>query len=174
MRVAALVGGCCVALSLAGCTNGTVDGRSEPAGVASGEPAFSPCDDIPDDTLRGLGLDPATEERDVDGIHQPGFNICSWKGSGHYVGVFATTRSMDDIRGNDRNEEFATVPVGARDAISYREVADTDRRRCDVAVAMRGGVVLVNVMYAGVDPVIEEPCALAVRSATQLDRYLPE
>lgn len=173
MRGAALVGGCCVALSLAGCADATAPDRTGPAGDAAGEPTFSPCDDIPDEVLRGMGLDPATEERDIVGVPQPGFHICDWRGRGYSVGVFATVRSMDDVRRSDRNEEFQPVVVGSREAMTYREVADADRRRCDVAVSTGDGVVLINVMYPGVDPVLEEPCTVAVRTANQLERFLP-
>lgn len=172
MRGAALVGGCCVALSLAGCADATAPDRTGPAGDAAGEPTFSPCDDIPDEVLRGMGLDPATEERDIMGVAQPGFHICDWRGRGYSVGVFATVRSMDDVRRSDRNEEFQPVVVGSREAMTYREVADVRRTDCDVAIGTLGGVVLVSVV-SDVGSPVTDPCGLAVWTANQLDRIVP-
>ncbi|MGW0177331.1 DUF3558 domain-containing protein [Rhodococcus sp. NPDC003322] len=174
MRIGVAVGMACAALVAAGCGSGSVSGQAGAEGAAAGEPAFSPCDDIPDEALRGVGVDPSTESPEILGVKQPGFQICSWDGPGYFVGVFGTTKTMDDIRANTRNEEFVQVTVGERSALSYREVTDRDRRQCDVAVDASGGVTLVTIMFAGVDPIVEDPCAIAVRTANQLDSYIPE
>lgn len=176
MRVAALVGGCCVALSLAGCTNGTVDGRSEPAGVASGEPAFSPCDDIPDDTLRGLGLDPETEERDILGVRQPGWKVCSWQADRYSVSVLATTHTIDDLRAFGENRDFVDVEIGGRTGTLYRKVADREGKRCDVAIPTPGGVVLLFVgFHTLVTPRNErEPCEVVLAASASISPVLPK
>lgn len=182
MRVWGVVGALCAAVIggavVAGCGTQPVEGQAGAEGAsarepAAGEPAFSPCDDIPDDTLRAAGVDPATESRDILGVEYPGFNVCSWDGPGYFVGIFATKNSMEEIRSNVRNEAFDEVTVGQRSAVTYREVSDLDRRRCDVAVDSADGVVLVNIMFPGVEAVTEEPCLLAVRTASALDEHLP-
>ncbi|MFD4292885.1 DUF3558 domain-containing protein [Rhodococcus sp. NPDC058505] len=172
---AAVASGTVIAAALlAGCGPGPVSGDAEAAGVAAGEPVFSPCDDIPDEVLRGIGVDPATESRDILGVKQPGWNICKWMGGGPALSVFATTYTLDDIRAKDGNGEFADIEIGGRPAFTYRVDSDLDRRDCDVAVESAEGAVLVSVANVGVDPVAEDPCATAVRRATGLMAYIPE
>jgi hypothetical protein len=161
------VGLVCGALVLAGCGSETVAGEAEAVGTGAGEPVFSPCDDIPDEALRSVGVDPA-------GVKQPGWKICSWNKGPQFLGVFATTRSMDEVRANKNNEEFTQVSVGDRRGMTYREVADTDRRSCDVAIESGNGVVLIQMSTLGRDPLVEEPCAAATRAASVLLLYVPE
>ncbi|WP_209927055.1 DUF3558 domain-containing protein [Rhodococcus sp. PvR099] len=168
------LGAACGALMLAGCGSETVAGEAEAVGAGAGEPAFSPCDDIPDEALQSLGMDPASESPDVAGVKQPGWKICSWNEGPQFLGVFATTRSMDEVRDNKNNEDFTQVSVGDRRGMTYREVADTDRRSCDVAVESGNGVVLIQMSNLGRDPLVEEPCAAATRAASALLSYVPE
>ncbi|WP_064058188.1 DUF3558 domain-containing protein [Prescottella equi] len=173
MRVTAVIGLIGAGLLLAGCGSGSVSGDAEPAGVAGGEPVFSPCDDIPDDAIRALGFDPATEDRDIMGVKQPGWNICGWMGPGPGLSVFATTYTLDDVRGNEKNTDFQPVELSGRSAFSYRETSDVNRRSCDVAIGSSDGAALISVSYLGIDPVTEDPCLIAVRATRSLVDYLP-
>ncbi|WP_415638972.1 DUF3558 domain-containing protein [Prescottella defluvii] len=150
-----------------------MSGEADPEGVAAGEPVFSPCDDIPDDALRAVGMDPATESRDIYGVKQPGWNICDWRGSGPYLTVFSTTHTLDDVRSNSKYTEFSSLEVSGREAISYREVVDLDRRSCSVAVGSADGAVLISLAYLGVDQVTEDPCLVAERTIRELIGYIP-
>ncbi|MFD4181400.1 DUF3558 domain-containing protein [Rhodococcus sp. NPDC058514] len=169
------VGAVCGALILAGCGSETVEGTAgaEGSSSGSGEPVFSPCDDIPDDALRGVGVDVVTESRDILGVKQPGWNVCMWQGPAYSLSVFATVYTLDDVRSNKNNHEFTAVNLNGREATSYRGVADTGRRNCDVAVGSNEGAVLISISYLGNDPIVEEPCAVAIRSAVQLESYIP-
>ncbi|MGO4203965.1 DUF3558 domain-containing protein [Rhodococcus sp. TAF43] len=173
MRLVTVVGLISAGLVLAGCGSEAVSGDAETEGVAAGEPVFSPCDDIPDDVVRSLGVDPTTKERDIMGVKQPGWNICGWMGAGPSLSVFATNHSLDDVRANQKNTEFTPVDLEGRSGFSYREIADTDRRSCDVAVGTSGGAVLISVSYLGVDAVVEDPCVIATRATRGLVGYLP-
>nr|WP_246045173.1 DUF3558 domain-containing protein [Rhodococcus oryzae] len=159
---------------LVGCSSESVAGEAEAVGAGAGEPVFSPCDDIPDEELTTVGMDSATESRDVLGVKQPGWNVCSWSGSQHDLTVFATTYTLDDVRSNKNNEEFIPLELGNRTAISYREVSDHDRRNCDVALESAGGAVLVSIAYASGAPVGEEPCAIATRTTRELLGQIPK
>ncbi|WP_231569511.1 DUF3558 domain-containing protein [Prescottella defluvii] len=152
-----------------------MSGEADPDGVAAGEPVFSPCDDIPDQVLVELGLDPATESPDIVGVKQPGWKICKWQGAGEVpaLSVFATKFTLDDVRQNQRNTEFMPVEVGGRQGFTYRESADRDRRNCDVAMASGGGVVLISIANLGVDPVLDNPCVVAVERAGRLAQFIP-
>ncbi|MFI6433201.1 DUF3558 domain-containing protein [Rhodococcus oryzae] len=167
------LGAACGALVLAGCGSETVAGEAEAVGTGAGEPVFSPCDDIPDDALRAAGVDPSTESRDIIGVKQPGWNVCGWHGDGPSLSVFATTHTLDEVRANKQNTEFAPVELRDRAAFSYREQSDRERRSCDVAVESHEGAILVSVVYLGVDPVVEEPCSVAVRTTHQLVENFP-
>ena len=51
---------------------------------------FDPCTGIPDSALTTAGVDPATKESGIAGVHQSGWEICNWKGAKYYVTVFST------------------------------------------------------------------------------------
>ncbi|MGW6694957.1 DUF3558 domain-containing protein [Rhodococcus sp. NPDC054953] len=174
---AAVAGGTVIAAALlAGCGPAPVSGDAEAAGVAAGEPVFSPCDDIPDEVLRGIGMDPATESRDILGVKQPGWNICGWQGDRYSVSIFASTHRLVDLRANPKFEAFFDVDVDGRSALGYREVADRTRERCDVAVETQGGAVLVSIGFRTLTPPrdAEEPCAIAADAVRRLNPALPE
>ncbi|ORL74646.1 DUF3558 domain-containing protein [Prescottella equi] len=176
MRVTALIGLIGAGLLLAGCGSGSVSGEAEPAGAAGGEPVFSPCDDIPDDVIQGLGVDPASEEREIMDVKQPGWNICGWRGQDFHLSVFATTHTLDQARANDQYEEFSQIQLNDRRGMTYREKADVDRERCDVAVESGGGVVLVSAGFFGSTKPMNsyEACDVAVQAARALTPYIPE
>ncbi|WP_433611679.1 DUF3558 domain-containing protein [Prescottella agglutinans] len=173
MRVVAVIGLVGAGLLLAGCGSGDVEGNAAPADGAATGPAFSPCDDVPDEAVRELGMDPATESRDIYDVQQPGWKICEWHGPGPYLTVFSTTYTLDDVRANSRYTDFEDVEVGGRSGISYRTASDGDGRSCEVAVPSGDGAVLVSVAYLGVDPVVEDPCAISGRAMQNLIRYIP-
>lgn len=173
--VLAIVAGACGAAVMAGCGSETVAGEAVVARPTSGlsEPVFSPCDDIPDEVLRGVGLDPATESRDILGVNQPGWNICKWIGSGYSQTVFATTYSMADVRANPRYTDFQQQEVGDREAYSFREVADASRERCDVAIETSDGAVLMRASISVANPTEENPCDIALRAARAYEPVVP-
>lgn len=174
MRVTAVIGLIGAGLLLAGCGSGTVPGDADAEGTAAGEPVFSPCDDIPDDVLRAVGVDPATESRDIMGVEQPGWKICKWRGDGPFLSVFATTYTLDDVRANDKNIEIAPVDVSGRKAFSYRETTDTDHKSCDVALSSAGGAVLVSISDLGGGTRVDDPCALVIETTRTLASSIPE
>ena len=176
MRVAAAIGLVGAGLLVAGCGAVSVSGNADAEGTASGEPVFSPCDDIPDDVLQSVGVDPTTESRDIMGVEQPGWKICGWRAPDYSLMVFATTHDLDAVRSNDRNEDFLPIELDGRPAFSYREVADTNRESCDVAFASSGGAVLVSVGFHVLTPPINasQPCEVAVHSARAIGEYVPD
>ncbi|TQF65772.1 DUF3558 domain-containing protein [Rhodococcus spelaei] len=173
MRVQVMVGVVGAALLLAGCGSGAVDGKADAVGAAAGEPVFSPCDDIPDDALQAVGVDPATASRDIQGVKQPGWNICGWRGQGYTLSVFATTRTFEEVRLNPRNTNFEAVQVGSREAVSYQEVGDHRAELCDIALRTETGAVLVRAILNTADSTSEDRCAIALRSARGLEPYVP-
>ncbi|GAB2661027.1 hypothetical protein GCM10027068_46360 [Prescottella soli] len=174
MRVAAVIGLVGAGLLLAGCGSGGVEGTAAPS-EGSKEPVFSPCDDIPDEVVHALGVDLATEERDIVGVKQPGWKVCGWRGSEYSLSVFATTRTLDEVRANDRNEDFAPLELDGRSAFTYREVTNVARDSCDVAMGSADGAVLVSIGFHVLTPPSgpNEPCELAVDAARAVSQYAP-
>lgn len=174
MRGTAVIGLIGAGLLVAGCGSGTVSGNADPEGTAAGEPVFSPCDDIPDEAVRSLGMDPATESRDIFGVEQPGWKICEWHGTGPYLTVFSTTYTLDDVRANDSYTQFSDVEVGGRDGLTYHKISESDGRTCELALPSGEGAVLLSVAYLGVDPVTEDPCSIVGRAARQFVEFIPD
>ncbi|RVW08243.1 DUF3558 domain-containing protein [Prescottella agglutinans] len=175
MRVAAVVGLVGAGLLLAGCGSGDVAGNAAPVDGTAKESVFNPCDDIPDEVVNALAVDLATEERDIIGVKQPGWNVCGWRGSEYSLSVFATTRTLDEVRTNDRNEDFAPVDLDGRSAFTYREVTNVARDSCDVAMGSADGAVLVSIGFHVLTPPSgpNEPCEIAVEAARSISQYVP-
>ncbi|MFD1811760.1 DUF3558 domain-containing protein [Rhodococcus gannanensis] len=163
---------CAVAL-VAGCGTGTVDGEAL-TDSGNGEPTFSPCDDIPDEAVAGLGMDPASESRDILGVKTPGWNGCVWTtdGNSYFLRVEATVHPMSEVRGSSLFEEFEDIDVGGRPGVQFRRAADKRRTDCYVAVESDGGVVLTSVKEGRIVP--EDPCATARDATLGLSSWIPE
>ena len=138
-----------------------------------GQPAFDPCL-LPDAALVAAGVDPATKDHDFFDVRMQGWNLCNWTADWYCLGVAATMHSVDEVRANPNNTDFAPAVVGNRDAFTYREVRDTDREYCDLAFASADGTIMIMVDTKGSRDAVEDPCIVATRSANALDPYLPQ
>lgn len=168
MRVKVVVGGLiCTGLLVAGC--GTVSGQAEPENPTFSQPAFNPCDDIPDDAIRSIGLDPGTEDRDILGVNQPGWNLCAWNNTSEFVTVYAGSYALGDIRRNGDFTEFTDIDLDGQHALEFKTVADTRGERCYVAVDARFGVTMVSAMVTSSSRV--GPCDYVRDAATVLIPY---
>lgn len=98
----------------------------------------------------------------------PGWNVCSWTGDWYYLGVYATSHSLDEIRANPNNTDFTSVTVGARDAVTYREVTDVGRELCDVAFSGQDGTVLIRIAKKGSERAVEDPCSKGMHRTARL------
>ncbi|HEY5857075.1 MAG TPA: DUF3558 domain-containing protein [Aldersonia sp.] len=157
---------------MGGCGSEVVQGSPTPA-TQAGQPAFDPCL-LPEEAVVAAEVDPATKDHDFFGVRMQGWNLCSWVADWYSVGVAAMTHSIDAVRANPKNTEFAPAVVGSRDAFTYREVTDTDRKACHVAFASTDGAILIMVLVKWSRDAVEDPCVVATRSANVLDRYLPK
>ncbi|WP_241665925.1 DUF3558 domain-containing protein [Prescottella subtropica] len=158
---------------LAGCSSGAVAGDAEPVGKAAGEPAFSPCDDIPDDVITSLGMDVATRTRDILDVHQPGWNVCAWNNDTHFLSVYATTYTVDDLRARSDLTDFAPVQIGGQDALAYRHMATPAEMRGDVAVASDDGMIVVSISDLDNTPSTPPPDQLALDTMSALLPHFP-
>ncbi|EME22390.1 DUF3558 domain-containing protein [Rhodococcus triatomae] len=166
-----VVGVACAAALVAGCRTGTVEGEAQPASGIT-EPTYSPCDDIPDEALVAVGVDPATESRDIQGVSIPGWKVCRWTSSGHFLSVYSTMHTLEDVRRDPQNEEFADIAVGQRPAVQFRLVSDVRRSGCDVAMESAGGTVIVSVTEGKIP--LPDPCEVARDAALGMMSWIPE
>ncbi|MFC7451231.1 DUF3558 family protein [Rhodococcus daqingensis] len=97
--------------------------------------------------------------------------FCNWAADWYFLGIATTTRTMGEVKSNARNVDFGPANVGEREAVTYREAARQDH--CDVAFEIPGEFILIRVEKKGSKEVREDPCVVAIRSATVMDRYLP-
>ncbi|MFD6108386.1 DUF3558 family protein, partial [Nocardia salmonicida] len=71
----------CGVLAAAGCAS-TESGKAQPSTSADQAAAtaalWDPCGQIPDGTLVGLGMKPASKESGIFGVEEPGWKICRW------------------------------------------------------------------------------------------------
>ncbi len=162
----------CAAALVSGC--GTVSGQAEAEDPTASDPAFDPCEDIPDEAVRGIGMDPATEARDILGVHQPGAHICQWSNATHSVAVLSTNYTLDDVRRNPDNEKMTEIEIGGRPALEYRVSWDSPERTCDIAFPSGAGTVSITATEAGTGPVVQDPCRVTRQSAGALLPFIPE
>lgn len=160
------------ALVLVGCGSTSVEGQAETAKPQAGEPTFDPCS-VPEDVLRTIGVDPASEERDIMDVKQPGWSLCTWSGSNKLITIFATGRTLDEIRANDRFTDFTPVDLDGRSAFTLREVSDTHNQYCDVVFSSGSDTVMIKSGYYTNRTPPEGPCPLAIRNAQILAPSIP-
>lgn len=161
-------------LLVAGCDTTSVDGSPTATSTVKNAGLFEPCDISPD-AVRAAGLDPATKDADFFGVQHTGWEACAWdSGSWYYLTVLATSHSFDEVKTNPNSIEFRPAVVPGRDAVTYLDVSDKNREVCDVAFAMdKGGAIIVRADKKGSEVALEDPCAVAVRTATRLNDVLP-
>ncbi|CRK50453.1 conserved exported hypothetical protein [Rhodococcus sp. RD6.2] len=139
---AALVSGC-----------GTVSGQAEAEDPTASDPAFDPCEDIPDEALREVGMDPATEGRDILGVHQPGWNLCGWGGESVTLSAYASNYTLDDVRRHPDYVGFEEIELDGSAGLTFRHRAFAEGEICYAAVERPAGLLMVAAsMITGSDP----------------------
>jgi hypothetical protein len=120
-------------------------------------------------------VEPSTEDFGVFGVQYAGWQVCSWEGAArwYYLSVFASTRGIDEVRNNPRNTDITPVQIGTRSGFTSRETDDTAREACDVNFGNEHESVIVRAEKRGSKDAQEDPCTVAIRSATGLDTVLP-
>ncbi|RVW02556.1 DUF3558 family protein [Rhodococcus spongiicola] len=160
-------------LALVGCGSGG-EGQAETK-AQSEEPVFDPCS-VPEDVLLAIGVDPATEERDIMGVKQPGWSLCSWRETDRafYFTIFATGRPLDAIRTNERAIDVTSIDLPGRgEAFTFRETSDTLNKHCDVLLTAGPDTLMLRTSLAKGLPPAESPCPQAIENAKLLEPSLP-
>nr|WP_238558957.1 DUF3558 family protein [Rhodococcus rhodnii] len=107
-------------------------GSSEPgepdAAPETNEPAvWDPCEELPDDVIAGIGFDPSSMEREIAGVEQPGWQICTWRGERKGLTILTTvTRSLDSLRDEADNVDKRSVAIPDPDSQIWRPAHSID------------------------------------------------
>lgn len=155
----------CAAALVAGC--GTVSGQAESENPTASDPAFDPCEGIPDGALRDAGVDPASETRDILGVHQPGWNLCWWRGDAMMLSAYSSNYTFDDVRRHPDYVDFQDIELGGRPGMSFRYREFTGGEDCYAAIATPSGLFMLS---AEIDDSDLDACTAA---ESAIVRFLP-
>ncbi|WP_236565280.1 DUF3558 domain-containing protein [Nocardia sputi] len=162
-----------LATGVVGCgdtTNGTPTTGSS---TSATQALFDPCTRIPDDALRAAGVDPKTEESGIAGVHQSGWEICTWDGPKYFITVFSTRRTVSEFERKPGNVDFQDVTVAGRQGRQFRVEGASKNLDCDVLFPVSQGVVQLRVQgRAGRDD-LEDPCTVLYRAGESIVPALP-
>ncbi|MGW0022060.1 DUF3558 domain-containing protein, partial [Rhodococcus sp. NPDC003382] len=158
-------------LPLAGCaSSNSVTGRA--LKVTPSE-LFDPCT-LPDDALRSVSVDPLTERPGFAGAQSEGWAVCAWEGEWYFLSIFTTDISVEELRARPKNTDFRSVTVGKREAVTFRSVYEIQNDLCDLAYPTSQGTVIIRVNTKANLAPQEDPCAISLRTAIDLDPRIPE
>ncbi|EME22361.1 hypothetical protein G419_05497 [Rhodococcus triatomae BKS 15-14] len=133
------------------------------------ESPFEPCDDIPDDVIRQLGFDPATEDRDVMGVKQPGRNICFWSGDSGHLSVESNLFELDAVRQDPNFLDLRDVDISGHPGLAFSHEGYREGENCYAATGTQSGLLMVSVDV--VDPTERDACVIAHAAAVAFLPY---
>jgi hypothetical protein len=161
-----------LATGVVGCGD-TTNGSPTTATSPNAQSLFNPCTGIPDEALRAAGVDPATEEAGIAGVHQSGWEICSWKGPKYSITVYSTGRTVAEFERKPGNVDFKDVVVAARQGRQFRVEGASKNLDCDVLFPAAQGVVQLATMNRAGQDDLEDPCAVLDRVGESIVPVLP-
>ncbi|TCK00480.1 DUF3558 domain-containing protein [Nocardia alba] len=158
-------------VGLVGCDSG--ESTSKGATSTAKPVLWNPCTEIPDAALTAAGVDPATEEKGVAGVPQPGWEICGWMAPKYGLTVYTSAKSLAEFEAKPGNADFADTTVAGRPARKFRVAGDSRNLICDVVFETRDGVVQLEVMNRASLDGLEEPCVYLNSAASALVPTFP-
>ncbi|MGY5306011.1 DUF3558 domain-containing protein [Nocardia gipuzkoensis] len=171
ITLALLVGA--LATGVVGCGDTTSGSPTTGSSTAASQALFNPCKGIPDEALRAAGVDPATEEAGIAGVHQSGWEICSWKGPKYSITVYSTGRTVAEFERKPGNIDFKDVVVAARQGRQFRVEGASKNLDCDVLFPAAQGVVQLATMNRAGQDDLEDPCTVLYRVGESIVPVLP-
>ncbi len=135
---------------------------------------FNPCTGIPDDVLRSAGVDPATEESGIAGVHQHGWEICGWIGKKYAITVYSTWRTVAEFEKKPGNVDFRDVTVAGRKGRQFKVEGASKDLDCSVLFpASQGGVLQLQIGNRASLDDREDPCTVLYRVGELIVPVLP-
>ncbi|MEV0028750.1 DUF3558 domain-containing protein [Nocardia sp. NPDC050793] len=171
-RITLVLLGALLASGAVGCVD-TTSGSPTTTRTSGAAALFNPCSGIPDDALRGAGVDPATEEPGIAGVPQAGWEICTWKSRGYHLSVFSTGRSVSEFEAKPGNVEFRDVTIAGRAGREFRVEGASKQLDCDVVFPAAQGVVQIRILNNAALNNLEDPCAILSKAGKSIVPVLP-
>ncbi|MEU4342958.1 DUF3558 domain-containing protein [Nocardia sp. NPDC023852] len=170
-RITLMLLGFGLALGVVGC--GDTTSGSPTTSTTTVNALFNPCTGISDEALRAAGVDPATEEAGIGGVHQSGWEICSWDGSKYSITVYSTGRTAAEFERKPGNVNFQDVTVAGRQGRQFRVEGASMYLDCDVLFPTSQGVVQLAIMNRAAMDGLEDPCTVVYRVGESIVPVLP-
>lgn len=138
-------------------------------------PLWDPCSQIPDDALRAAQVDPATGESGIGGVHQSGWEMCTWRGDEYHVTVYSTARTVAEFEQKPGQVDFRDVTIDGRTGREFRVEGASMDLGCDVVFSAQQGVVGIGILNS---PILEpedldDPCTYLQRAGEVLVPLFP-
>ncbi|WP_181698726.1 DUF3558 domain-containing protein [Nocardia sp. GTS18] len=172
MRLVGIAVGVGVALVLSGCGQ-SVDGQPEVSGAPlTKEQLFDPCG-VPESALVAAGADPASKDDNPFSVPRAEWKGCGWNAGDHFISLFTTANTMQEVRANDYLHDFKDVTVGDRKATQYLLGTRTPPNQCGLAFESSQGTVLLQASKFIDDKSPTDPCTLANDAAPHFVSVLP-
>ncbi|KXF52418.1 hypothetical protein AXA44_10100 [Rhodococcus sp. SC4] len=156
--------------ALSGC-NQEVAGQ--PGQQSRPEIMFHPCDGLPPDAIRAVGLDVRPPERDdTDNPRALGCGYLS-NDPNYGITVAARAETFEDIESSDRFDILSETEIGGRRAL----VSDfRGGSACTVSVAIEPGILEFMIGYSELEDftTVDAACDQATKVATTLAPYFPD
>jgi Protein of unknown function (DUF3558) len=156
--------------ALSGC-NQAVEGQ--PGQQPKPEIMFHPCDGLPPDAIRAVGLDVRPPER--DDTANPRALGCGYLSNDPNYGITVAARAetFQDIASDDRFDVLRETEIGGRRAV----VSDfRGGSACTVSVAIEPGILEFMIGYSELEDftTVDAACDQATKVATTLAPYFPD
>ncbi|WP_431968082.1 DUF3558 domain-containing protein [Nocardia sp. bgisy134] len=152
---------------------GSTEGAATTSTSAAQAALWNPCTEVPDDLLRQIGVDPATEEKGLAGVDQSGWEICTWAAPKYYLTIFSSDRTEQEIRNKPGNVDFEEIQIAGRGGLRYRVEGAGKALDCDTAFSAQQGSISVKVGNKPSQNGHVDPCALSARAAEYLVSEFP-
>lgn len=139
---------------------------------------WDPCT-LSDSTLQAAALDPSTRDTTIAGAENvEGWELCSWKDRAtppnYSIGVWATTRSLDELKSNEINTGFTDVTVAGRQAVQHGVKGGAAERTCYLRFPTEGQVFSVSASKAISTDDPQPPCDIATAAAEIIASEFPQ
>jgi hypothetical protein len=158
-----------------GCEDTTSGSPTTGSNTTATQALFNPCTGIPDQALRAAGVDPASKEAGLAGVHQSGWEICSWDAPNYLVTVFSTGRKVSDFESKPGNIEFKDVTVSGRQGRQFKVEGATKDLGCDIVFPASQGVVQLRILNkaAALGNRADDSCTILYRVGESLVPAFP-
>ncbi|MEU2123204.1 DUF3558 domain-containing protein [Nocardia niwae] len=162
-----------LAAGVAGCEDTTGASPTTGPSTTAVRALFDPCTGISDEALRAAGVDPATEEPGIAGVHQSGWEICTWKSRRYHMTVFSTGRTVAEFENKPGNVDFQNVTIAGRAGRQFRVEGASKDLDCDVVFPASQGVLQLRILNNAVLDDLENPCTILSRVGGAIVPVLP-